>query len=101
MNPGLSGYCRHTGSRFQRCCDQLLLLRETPAPPPLNRCNDLNLPIRHVIIPVNTHMTHNLTRAARRPLADGYPYVELDIRLTRDANCLSLPISPRTRARGS
>src|SRR5215471_21338641 len=72
MNPGLSGYCRHTGSRFQRCCDQLLLLRETPAPPPLNRCDDLNLPIRHVIIPVNTHITHTLTKAARRPLSEGY-----------------------------
>src|SRR5262249_25415129 len=58
MNPGLSGYCRHTGSRFQRRCDQLLLLRETPAPPPLNRCDDLNLPIRHVTIPMNTHMPH-------------------------------------------
>jgi hypothetical protein len=61
MNPGFSGNCRYTGSRFQRRRNQLLLLRETPAPPPLNRCDDLNPLVRHVIIPVNTHMTHNLT----------------------------------------
>jgi len=27
---------------------------------------------RHVTIPANTHMTHNLTKAARRLLSDGY-----------------------------
>jgi hypothetical protein len=61
MNPGFSGNCRYTGSRFQRRRDQLPLLRNTPTPSSLNRRDDFNPLVRHVIIPVNTHMTHNLT----------------------------------------
>ena len=61
MDPGFSGNCRYTRSWFQRPRDQLPLLGGTPASPPLNRCDDLNLSIRHVSIPMNTHMTHTIT----------------------------------------
>jgi hypothetical protein len=30
-------------------------------PPPLNRGDDLDPSLRHVTIPVNSHMTHTLT----------------------------------------
>jgi hypothetical protein len=33
----------------------------TPAPPALNRCDDLDPPVRHVAIAMNSHMTHTLT----------------------------------------
>jgi hypothetical protein len=45
---------------------------QAPAPSPLNRCDDLNLPARHVTIHRNSHMTHTLIKSARRPLPDGY-----------------------------
>ena len=40
---------------------RLLLLRRTPAPSLLNRCDDLDTPVPHVIIPMNSHMTHTLS----------------------------------------
>jgi len=72
MYPGFSSNRRHAGTGLQRRHHQTFLLRRTPAPPPLNRCDDLYALIRHVIIPRNSHMTHILTSSTRRPLSDGY-----------------------------
>src|SRR6266849_2373306 len=41
-------------------------------PVTLDRCDHLDPPIRHVTIPVNSHMTHTLRKSTRRPLTDGY-----------------------------
>src|SRR6266852_5501747 len=43
-----------------------------PASSPLNRGDDLETSVRHVTIPVNSHMTHTLRKSTRRPLTDGY-----------------------------
>src|SRR5712671_6054668 len=50
----------------------MLFLRRAPAPSPLNRGDDLDTSVRHVTIPVNSHMTHTLSRSTRRPLSEGY-----------------------------
>ena len=72
VDPGFPSQRRHARTRLQRRRYQLLLLRRTPASPALNRCDDLDPPVRHVTIPVNSHMTHTLSSSARRPLPEGY-----------------------------
>src|SRR5260370_19795851 len=63
---------RDAGSGLQRRRHQLLFLRRAPAPSSLNRGDDLDTSVRHVTIPVNSHMTHTLSRSTRRPLTEGY-----------------------------
>src|SRR6266404_4340174 len=72
MNPSFSRHRRYPGAGLQRRRHQLLFLRRAPATPPLNRGDDLDPFLRHVTIPVNSHMTHTLTQSTRRPLTDGY-----------------------------
>jgi hypothetical protein len=40
--------------------NQLMLLRETPAPPPLNRGDDLNPLVRHVINALDSRFRRTL-----------------------------------------
>src|SRR6266699_1129386 len=61
MNAGVPRKRRYAGTRLQRCRYQLPLLRRAPAPPSFNRGDDLNAPVRHVTIPMNTHMTHTIS----------------------------------------
>ena len=72
VHPGLPRNRRNAGAWLQRRRNQLLLLHRRPATPTLDRRDHLNPRFRHVNIPVNTHMTHSLTRSTRRPLPDGY-----------------------------
>src|SRR5216683_5191444 len=72
MDPGITGNLRCNCARLQRRRNDPLLLRRRPAPPPLNRRDHLDLSIRHVSIPMNTHMTHPYSPIARRPSPDAY-----------------------------
>jgi hypothetical protein len=47
------------------------LLRRCPASTRLNRCDDLDPSVRHVTIPMNSHMTHTRIRSTRRRLPEG------------------------------
>ena len=74
MNPGFPCNRGNTGARLKGGCHQPFLLRRTPPSSTLNRCDDLNPLVRHVTIPMNSHMTHIPIKSTRRPLSDGYEH---------------------------
>src|SRR5450755_1664739 len=62
MNPRFPRHRRHAGAGLQRRRDHLLLLCRAPAPPSLDRRDNLDAPsIRHVTTPMNSHLTHTVT----------------------------------------
>src|SRR5258708_22845247 len=95
MNPRLPRHHRHAGAGLQRRRDHLLLLRRAPAPSSLNRGDDLDTSIRHVTIPVNSHMTHTLSRSTRRPLTEGYQYLRWwqDLLILPQSHANDIPVT--------
>src|SRR5882757_10137837 len=73
MNPGFPGHRGYPDAGLERGRHQPFLLRRIPASPTLNRRDDLNLRLRHLTTPRNSHVTQNLTSDARRPPPEGYP----------------------------
>src|SRR5262245_616520 len=70
--PSLASHRGHASARLQRRRYQPLLLLSRPATATLHRGDDFNRGLAHVTIPMNSHMTHTLTRSTRRPLSEGY-----------------------------
>src|SRR5262249_46528536 len=91
--PSLASHRGHASARLQRRRYQPLLLLSRPATATLHRGDDFNRGLAHVTIPMNSHMTHTLTRSTRRPLSEGY----------RSPRCPAFPLNlePRFAQRGS